>query len=267
MRKEHRLNSSTDQILTFTIALARHAGAMLWQRFPDVHQEMFKGAAELVTEVDKASEEMIVAALRERFPGHSIVAEEGSGQEEGSTYRWFVDPLDGTHNYAHGYPHFCVSIALWESGVPLLGVVYDPVRQECFTAVRGRGAFLNERPIHVSRRAPLVNSLLSTGFPYDKATNPDNNVAEAARVIPRLSGIRRSGSAALDLCYVAAGRQEGHWEVRLKPWDVAAGALLVLEAGGRVGGVSGRPWEIHDERFVASNGLVHDELLAALQWV
>jgi myo-inositol-1(or 4)-monophosphatase len=255
-----------DEILVFTIALAREAGALLRERFADVHQESHKGAVELVTEVDVAAEQLLVAALRARFPDHTIVAEEGSGSEESSPYRWFVDPLDGTHNYAHGYPHFCVSLGLWERSEPLLGVVYDPLLDECFWATRGGGALLNGRPLHVSSRAPLVNSLVSTGFPYDKATRPDNNVAEFSRMVTRVSGIRRSGSAALDLCYVAAGRQEAHWELGLKPWDVAAGGLAVVEAGGRVTGPGGMPWDVHGPRLVASNGLIHDELLQLLQW-
>ena len=253
--------------LDFTIALARQAGELLRERFREVHQETRKRANELVTEVDTASERLIVAALRERFPGHAIEAEEGLGQEQDSPYRWFADPLDGTHNYAHGYPHFCVSLALWCEAAPLLGVIYDPLRDECFWAVHGQGAFLNGESIRVSGRAPLSESLVSTGFPYDKAARADNNLAEFARVVPRVQGVRRSGSAALDLCYVAAGRQEAHWEMGLKAWDVAAGGLIVLEAGGRVTGPGGRVWDVRESRIVASNGLVHEELLALLGWV
>jgi myo-inositol-1(or 4)-monophosphatase len=256
-----------DESLPFALTLARRAGALLRERSSQVHYEAHKGAVELVTEVDLASEQLIVAALRERFPEHAIEAEEGQGQEAASPYRWFVDPLDGTHNYAHGYPHFAVSLGLWRGNTPLLGVVYDPVRDECFWAAQGGGAFLNGRPLHVSSRAPLAASLVSTGFPYDKATRPDNNLAEFARVVPRVSGIRRSGVAALDLCYVAAGWQEAHWELGLKPWDMAAGGLIVREAAGQVTGPGGQPWDVRGDRLVASNGLVHGELLQLLGWV
>jgi myo-inositol-1(or 4)-monophosphatase len=255
------------ETLAWTVTLAREAGALLRDRFAESHREMYKGTVELVTEMDTASEQMIVAEIREHFPEHAIEAEEGFGKEEPSGYRWFVDPLDGTHNYAHGYPHFCVSLALYQGGQPLLGVVYDPLLDECFWAAHGGGAFLNGRPLHVSSRAPLINSLVSTGFPYDKATNPDNNVAEFTQIATRVSGIRRSGSAALDLCYVAAGRQEAHWELGLKPWDIAAGGLIVLEAAWMITGPGRQPWNVRTTRLVASNGLIHDELLQMLGWL
>jgi myo-inositol-1(or 4)-monophosphatase len=253
-------------VLEWTLDLARQAGALLRERFQTTHQESHKGAVELVTEVDLASEKLIVAALREHFPDHAIEAEEGSGREAGSAYRWFVDPLDGTHNYAHGYPHFAVSLALWAGPAPLVGVVYDPLLDECFWAAHRQGAYLNGRPIRVSSRSPLRNSLVSTGFPYDKATRPDNNLAEVSRIVPRVSGIRRSGVAALDLCYVACGREEAHWELGLKPWDIAAGGLVVLEAGGLVTGPGAAPWDVRGSRLIASNGLVHGELIDVLEW-
>ncbi|MBN1483322.1 MAG: inositol monophosphatase [Chloroflexia bacterium] len=255
-----------DDCLDFTLALAREAGVLLRDRLLEDHTEAQKRGVELVTEVDRASERLIVDALRERFPDHAIEAEEGSGQDAPSPYRWFVDPLDGTNNYAHGYPSFCLSLALWRAGQPLMGVVLDPLRDECFWARRGRGAALNGRPLCVSRRSLLGESLVSTGFPYDKASRPDNNLFEIGQAALRVQGLRRSGSAALDLCYVAAGRQEGHWERGLKPWDVAAGGLIVLEAGGRVTGVGARPWDIRSGELVASNGLIHEELLDLLGW-
>jgi myo-inositol-1(or 4)-monophosphatase len=250
----------------FVLALARQAGALLRERFSSGYQVDHKGGRELVTEVDMASEQLIVTAIQERFPDHTVEAEEGSGQEQASVYRWFIDPLDGTNNYAHGYPHFCVSIALWQDNMPYLGVVCDPVRDECYLAIRGEGAFLNGRPIQVSTIDKLAASVVSTGFPYDRANRPDNNVSEFIRVVPEVQGIRRSGVAALDLCYVAAGRQEAHWELGLKPWDVAAGGLVVLEAGGRATGTGGRPWDIRNDRLIASNGLVHKELTDLLGW-
>lgn len=256
----------TEGLLQFAVALAQQAGALLRQRLAEVRRETHKGFAELVTEVDTASERLIVSALREQLPAHAVEAEEGMGYEQSSAYRWFVDPLDGTNNYAHGYPHFCVSLGLWREGAPLLGVVYDPVREETFWAVRERGAFLNGRPIRVSARTSLEESLVSTGFPYDKRVRPDNNLEEFTRVTLRARGTRRSGVAALDLCYVGAGRQEAHWEIGLKPWDIAAGALIVGEAGGRVTTPGETGWVLHGRRLVASNGHVHDELIALLGW-
>lgn len=253
--------------LEFVVALARRAGALLRTHLDQAHQERQKPGAELVTEVDTASERLIVTALREHFSAHAIEAEEGAGQEQCSPYRWFVDPLDGTNNYAHGYPHFCVSLGLWHAGSPLLGVVHDPLREESFWALRGQGAFVNGRRLRVSQRSSLASSIVSTGFPYDKASRPDNNLAEISRVALGVQGFRRSGVAALDLCYVAAGRQEAHWERGLKPWDLAAGVLLVEEAGGVVTGPGGRPWELRMGQLVASNGLVHEELLQRLGWV
>ncbi|MGC8872981.1 MAG: inositol monophosphatase family protein [Chloroflexia bacterium] len=256
-----------DRALEFAIHLARRVGAFLLRRARAPKGERVKGATELVTDVDRAAEARIVQALQEAFSGHDIEAEEGLGQVCGAPYRWYVDPLDGTHNYVHGYPHYAVSLALWENDEPLVGVVYEPVRHECFWAARGRGAYLNGRSICVSTRARLSESLVSTGFPYNKAIAPDNNLAEFARVAPVVSGIRRSGSAALDLCYVAAGRQEAHWEIGLKPWDVAAAGLIVREAGGQITGPGGRPWDLREDRIVASNGRVHEELLQVLGWL
>ena len=250
--------------LDFVIALAREAGALLRARLSDVHEISQKAGSELVTEVDTASERLIVDALQDRFPGHAIEAEEGMGQKRVSPYCWFVDPLDGTNNYAHGYPHFCVSLGLWYEAAPLLGVVCDPLREECFWAARGQGAFLDGRPIHVSTRDVLSASLVSTGFPYDKASRLDNNLAEFARLALLVQGIRRSGVAALDLCYVAAGRQEAHWEYGLKPWDMAAGVLVAQEAGARLSGPGGRPWDLRQGQLVVSNGLVHEELIERL---
>lgn len=262
MNRELDLQATLESV----IALAGEAGALLRELHARGDKAALKSAYELVTEADRAAEALIVTALRDRFPDHGVEAEEGSGQEGESPYRWFVDPLDGTNNYAHGYPHFCVSIALWAADRALLGVVHDPLREECFWGVRGQGAFLNGRPIRVSERATLAESLVSTGFPYGKATRPDNNLAEFARVALRVQGLRRSGAAALDLCYVAAGRQEAHWEIGLQPWDIAAGGLIVEEAGGRVTGAGNVPWNARSGRLVASNGRVHGELVELLGW-
>lgn len=227
-----------------------------------------KGAVDLVTQADRASEEAIVSALRAAFPGHAILAEEGGGAELGSGGPiWLVDPLDGTTNFAHGFPVFVVSMALRDDAGLAAAVVYDPLRDECFSAARGRGASLNGAPVHVSACPDLDRALLATGFPYDRRTAEDNNVRSFGTFIRRCQGIRRAGAAALDLAYVACGRLDGYWEPRLQPWDVAAGMLIVREAGGRVTdytGDDGQPGTIHNREIVASNGRFHGEMIAVL---
>jgi len=205
-----------------------------------------------------------VEHLLARFPGHDIVAEEGDYLQSDSPCRWIIDPVDGTTNYAHGYPWFCTSIGLELDGELVAGVIYNPVYDELFTATKGGGAQLNGIPLSVSPRAPLQNSLLGTGFPYDCATDPANNFANFIAFQKKARGIRRAGAAALDLAYVAAGRLDGFWELKLKPWDVAAGVLLVREAGGTVTTFDGSAYDIFNDRIVASNGLIHDEMVAML---
>ncbi|MFN2114991.1 MAG: inositol monophosphatase family protein [Anaerolineae bacterium] len=245
--------------------IARRAGELVADRYSLAHQETQKGHAHnLVTETDHASEELIVGEVARRFPGHSIRAEEGRDRA-GADIVWVVDPLDGTNNFAHGFPVFAVSMAAMREGDVLVGVTYDPLRDELFAGVRGGGATLNGRPLAVSARSNLAESLVATGFPYDKATNPDNNVPQFAAVAPRVRGIRRAGSAALDLAYVAAGRLEAYWERGTNAWDVAAGILFVLEAGGEVTDYDGRAATVDGGRFVASNGRVHDELVSRLK--
>lgn len=253
-----------DALLDAAVAIARQAGALVAERFELAHTETHKGHAHnLVTETDQASEALIVAELTRRFPDHSIHAEEGGSAERGAMV-WVVDPLDGTNNYAHGFPMFAVNLAAMHGNDVLAGVTYDPLRDELFTARRGGGAFLNGRPLAVSTRDTLAESLVATGFPYDKATNPDNNIAQFAAVTPHVRGIRRGGSAALDLAYVAAGRLEAYWERGTHAWDVAPGILLVTEAGGRVTDYDGLPATVDGGRFVASNGRVHGALMAVL---
>lgn len=251
-------------MLSFAIETARHAGALLRDGLARRRTVELKSAYEVVTEVDRASEELIVAAIRRTFPDHALLAEEGGGVERASPFLWLIDPLDGTNNYAHGFPFFSVSIALLENDTLILGVVFDPLRDELFAAERGAGAWCNEQRLRVSETPTLAASLVSTGFPYDYATTADNNTRQFTRIQARTQGVRRAGSAALDLAYVAAGRLDAHWELRLKPWDTAAGALLVLEAGGRLSDWRGAPWNPWNDRLVASNGHIHDELLAAL---
>jgi len=251
----------------FVLTLCREAGQVMLDGLGGSLEVMRKGEVDLVTEVDLAVERMIAEAIRDEFPEHSVVGEEGWDEEEAreADHTWFVDPLDGTTNYVHGYPMFCVSLALAHRGEVLAGGVYDPLRDELFYAEKGGGATLNGEGIAVSGTDGLISSLLSTGFPYQRATIPDNNVALFSKLVTRIQGVRRSGSLALDLAYVAAGRLDGHWELHVKPWDTAAGGLLVREAGGRISGMSGEPWSPFESHIVATNGVIHDELLAVLR--
>lgn len=251
-------------MLDFAIDLAYRAGAVLRAGLERERTVEQKGEADLVTDVDRASEALIVEALRVRYPDHRIIAEEGGAAEGNSGYTWLVDPLDGTTNYAHGFPFYSVSLGLLQNDDLRLGVVYDPLRNELFAAERGRGAFCNGRRLRVSATGHLRAALLTTGFPYDRSTNPENNLAEFSRMVLRIQGVRRSGSAALDLCYVAAGRTDGHWELGLHPWDVAAGALMIVEAGGQLSDWQGQPWTPWCPYLVASNGLIHAEIVAVL---
>jgi myo-inositol-1(or 4)-monophosphatase len=226
-----------------------------------------KGTIDLVTEVDVECERMCRAIISERFPHHDILAEELStdpGGAPASSHRWVFDPLDGTTNYAHGLPIFCASLALEINGRAEVGAIYDPTRQELFTAERGVGAFLNGRHIHVSSTPELIDSLLVTGFPYDVHKQTGDLVTMFAAFLGRARAVRRLGSAALDLCYVAAGRFEAFWEQHLWPWDVAAGALIVTEAGGRVTGMDGSPFDPAAAHLLASNGHVHEAMLGVI---
>lgn len=248
------------------VRLAKETGQILMDHFERRLAVKSKSTEiDLVTEADMASEKLIVEAIRQQYPVHSILSEEGLGKSQAGEFLWLIDPLDGTVNYAHGYPVFSVSIALQHEGETVLGVVYDPVRDELFCAEKGQGAYCNGRRLSVSDTGSLSRSLLATGFPYARASIADNNLAEFGRVMPRVQGVRRDGSAALDMAYVAAGRLDGYWEFHLNPWDWAAGDLLVREAGGRTSSVSGQPWHLGSNSMVATNGLLHEELLAALK--
>ncbi|MDD2737022.1 MAG: inositol monophosphatase family protein [Desulfuromonadaceae bacterium] len=246
------------------VSAARIAGQFQTSRFASTLDIEMKGDKNLVTEVDKESERLIVAHLLSRFPGHDIVAEEGDYLQTGSPCRWIIDPVDGTTNYAHEYPWFCSSIALEVEGELVAGVIYNPVYDELFTASKGEGAYLNGNRLSVSTRMPLSNSLLGTGFPYDCATDPANNFANFIAFQKCARGIRRAGAAALDLAYVAAGRLDGFWELKLKAWDVAAGVLMVREAGGVVTKFDGSAYDVFNDRIVASNGLIHEQMVNML---
>lgn len=253
-------------MLDFAIRVAREAGSVLRDNFGKKIEISHKSKIDLVTEVDIASEKLIKELITSHYPKHQILAEEGGeyGSNPSSQYRWIVDPLDGTTNYAHGLPFFCVSIALEKAGEVVCGVVYDPVHDELFAAERGSGATLNGRTIKVSSVAEINRALLVTGFPYDIHTDEFNNINNFIRFIKTAQAIRRLGSAALDLCYVACGRMEGFWELKLKPWDMAAGALIVQEAGGRVTRFDGEAFNPYLNEVLASNGLVHKDMLKVL---
>jgi len=241
--------------------IARDAGQILRDRFGQPHEVRFKGTIDLVTEADRAAEEFIADRLRTLCPDHDLLCEEGSvGAASGANYCWVVDPLDGTTNFAHGLPTFAVSIALEDAGVPVVGVVYDPMRNELFVARQGGGASLNGAPIVVSAVDELIASILVTGFSYDLARREQQ--AEVWRdFLTRVQAIRQTGSAALNLCYIAAGRLDGYWERGLSPWDVAAGAVIVTEAGGTVTDMRGGPFRSSAREILASNGRLHGKLL------
>jgi myo-inositol-1(or 4)-monophosphatase len=245
---------------------ARAAGRLLRDALSRTRQVSFKDSpTNLVTEMDARAEALVVDALTASFPEDGILAEEGSARAGRSGRRWVIDPLDGTTNYAHGLPIFSVGIGLQREGDVVLGVVYDPTRDELFVAERGGGAWLNDVRLSVSPTTQLDKSLLVTGFPYDIRTNRDNNLTEYAAFAVRTRAVRRLGSALLDFAYVAAGRFDGFWELGLSPWDVVAGSILVEEAGGRVTDLRGDPVDIDHPRIVATNGRIHDQVLAVLK--
>ena len=252
--------SSAKHFLDIAAETAQEAGAILLLEFDRPQKVSYKGEVDLVTEADRKSEALIVTRLKTHFPQHAILAEESGGAKTSTApYCWHVDPLDGTTNFVHGYPCFAVSIGLLEEGEPLVAVVYNPINRELFTAMRGEGAFLNQRRIGVSSIEKLAKSLLATGFPSQKRTqNP--NIFYYWDFTLHSHGVRRDGSAALDLCAVACGRFEGFWEFGLKSWDTAAGILLVREAGGFVSDFSGLPYHPGDPEILASNGRIHLEM-------
>lgn len=218
----------------------------------------------LVTEIDKKSEEMIIRKIKQRYPHHDFLAEESGSHEKQSDYKWVIDPLDGTTNFTHGFPIFCVSIALEVKGEAVLGVVYDPNADELYSAEKGKGATLNGKPIHVSRVSTLIESMLVTGFPYTVRDNPEEIIRHFGSFLVEAQAIRRLGSAALDLCYVAAGRLDGFWEASLNPWDMAAGVLIAEEAGGKFTDFRGFPTSIYDKQLLVSNGLIHEHMVKVL---
>lgn len=260
---------------------ARSAGDLLRDGLLKDFKVSYKGAVDLVTEVDTASEDLIVSIIKEKFPDHLILAEEGHRDEDvrreevkgetsnvsrlTSNVKWIIDPLDGTTNYAHRFPFFCVSIGVEIDGEILFGIIYDPVRDEAFTAEKEKGAYLNNKAISVSKTTRLADSLLVTGFAYDVRESARNNFSHFYNFSLMSIGVRRTGSASLDMCYVASGRLDGFWEMNLSPWDTAAGLLILEEAGGRVTNFSGGRFSIYSKEVLASNGKIHEEMIDLLQ--
>ncbi len=244
--------------------VAREAGRLLLERFHAGFQISHKGTIDLVTDADLAAEELIVGQIRKAFPSHSILAEERHNNRREGGVNWIIDPIDGTTNYAHGYEMFSVSIGLEVEGELELGVVFFPVRNELYTARHGCGSHCNDVQLAVSKTSDLSASLLATGFPYDIRTSEETNLENFCAFALRTQGVRRSGSAAVDFCHVAAGRLDGFWELKLNPWDCAAGYLLIREAGGKVTNFRGQPGSIYDRQVIASNGLIHDQMINVL---
>jgi myo-inositol-1(or 4)-monophosphatase len=259
--------SATDprELRDAAVELARAAGAILREGYGRAHAPERKGRTDLVTEYDRRSERLVLEGIRQRYPGHSILAEEsgahaGGAEDAAGEVRWVVDPLDGTTNFTHNYPFFCVSIGAESGGRLAAGAVYDPVRDELFAAAVGHGATLNGRAIRVSDIARVDDALLVTGFPYDVREHPERSLPLFEAFLVRAQAIRRDGSAALNLCYLACGRFDGFWEMSLSPWDMAAGVLLVREAGGLVTGYDGGEFQLDGRQILASNATLHEEM-------
>jgi myo-inositol-1(or 4)-monophosphatase len=255
------------EYLDFAVALARDAGEVLKHYMNRDKRVELKGRANLVTIADKESEALIVDRIRERYPSHAILAEESgaSGPSEAGEGKWIIDPLDGTTNFAHQYPFFSVSIGFEQAGEVLCGAVYDPWRDEMFTAARGLGSFMNGSRLQVSEAETLRSALIMTGFPYGFRDKLKTIMAQFEAIMVESQGVRRGGSAALDLSYIAVGRVDGFWEMDLLPWDTAAGVVIVEEAGGRVSNYSGEKFSIYDDRIIASNGRIHEEMVEVLR--
>ena len=252
------------QFKSFAVDLARKSGALLKEKFSQTHKIKYKGDIDIVTEADKLSEDLIIETIKRNFPDHGILSEESPAITGAGKLRWIIDPLDGTTNYSHGYPVFCVSVALENEGTIVLGVIYDPMREDMFVAIRGEGAYLNDKKLKVSSVNNLSRSLLATGFPYDIRDSEENNLDYFNAMAINVQAIRRSGAAALDLAYLAAGRFDGFWELKLKPWDTAAGCLLVTEAGGVISDIVGNKWHLQSPSLMASNALIHEQMIKVL---
>lgn len=253
-----------DHFLKTAIEAAKEAGNIQLKRRDNIGEIKYKGDINIVTEIDILCEQKIIEIIKDHYPEHSILSEERGEILTKSDFKWIIDPIDGTTNYAHGFPCYCSSVALEFKGDVIVGVVYQPVLDELFTVQKGKGAFLNGNRIRVSKTMTLKKSLLATGFAYDVHKSEINNIDHFTNFIKQSQAVRRPGSAALDLCYVAAGRFEGFWELKLHPWDVAAGVLLVQEGGGMVTGIAGGNYSIYSSNILASNGLIHLDMVNVL---
>jgi myo-inositol-1(or 4)-monophosphatase len=254
-----------DRYFQVAIAAAKEAGRIQMEHYGHSHSVEYKGEINPVTIVDKLCDKAIGQKIRSFFPDHDLLTEEGSFERRSSPWKWIIDPLDGTTNYLHGYPCFCVSIGLEIEGEVRLGVVYNPILDELFYAERGKGAYLSGNRISVSREDRLDRSFLCTGFPYDVRENGDFYLRYFREFMMRSVAIRRPGSAAIDLCYLAAGRFDGFWELKLHPWDMAAASLIITEAGGKATDFRGGPFSIYSQEILASNGLIHEEMLQVIR--
>ncbi|RLC39944.1 MAG: inositol monophosphatase [Candidatus Coatesbacteria bacterium] len=257
----------TERQRNFIREVAIKAGELLMEYYKEDLSMYLKGDINPVTIADTESEKLIIGEIKKAFPHHSILAEETGGEKQESEWLWVIDPLDGTTNYAHHYPSFCVSIALLKKCKPIMGVIYHPLLNEFFYAERGNGAYLNDRPIKVSNVDKLDKAFLTTGFAYDVHETEDDNVDNFRAFLKRSMAIRRGGSAALDLAYTACGRFDGFWEMRLHPWDTAAGILMVEEAGGRVTTFDGGDFDIYKKEILATNGLIHNDMIDVLKGI
>jgi len=254
-----------EKLKRVALKAVKEGGSILMQHFGKVKSIDYKGEINLVTEADRQSEQKIVSIIKDKYPDHSILAEETGDSGGSSPFKWIIDPLDGTTNYAHSYPCFCVSLAIEYEGEVIYGTVYDPMREEIFTAEKGNGAYVNGKIIKVSSTQELNHSLLCTGFPYDIRDDIESNILNFRNFLMKSQAVRRDGSAALDLCYVAAGRFDGFWEQKLFPWDVAAGSLLITEAGGKLSNFKDEKFNIYDTEIVASNGIIHHQMIETLK--
>jgi myo-inositol-1(or 4)-monophosphatase len=254
------------QLYTIALKAAKTAGALVKKNFNKAKTISSKGGTEVVTNVDIASDKLIKKIIQSKFADHNFITEESDKQNLGSDYTWYIDPIDGTTNFARGIPHFCISIGLEHKGELIIGVIFDPIKNELFTAQKNKGAYLNGKKIKVSTIKTLKNTVLVTGFAYDHFTNPDNNVKQLGDFLKISKGIRRLGSAALDFCYVACGRFDGYWERNLKPWDVAAGILVLQEAGGRVTDYKNKKINLAVvNTIIASNGKIHSQMVKVIK--
>ena len=254
-----------EELKRIALKAVKEGGAILMEYLGKVQSIDYKGEINLVTEVDRRSEEVVMGIIKDSYPDHRMLAEETGDSGESSSFKWIIDPLDGTTNYAHGYTCFRISLAIEHEGEVIYAAVYDPVREELFTAEKGKGAYLNGKAIKVSSTQQLNQSLLCTGFPYDVRNDMNSNILHFRNFLLKTQAVRRDGSAALDLCYTATGRFDGFWEQKLFPWDVAAGSLLVTEAGGNLSNFKGENFSIYDKEIVASNGIIHNQMIEVLR--